>query len=120
MRALKARAANVSVEGNRQFNPGWHLALDLQNMVTVSECIAMASLLREESRGGHTREDFPTMDPSWRSINLICSLNADGDVEIAQQPLPDMPGQLLNLFTAAELVKYVHDHELAEHSEGAS
>ena len=60
---LEERAARVSVEGHRQFNPGWHLALDLQNMVLVSRCVAMAALERTESRGGHTREDHPAMDP---------------------------------------------------------
>ena len=54
----------VSVEGRRQYNPGWHLALDLRNMLVVSECTAKAALEREESRGGHTREDFPEMDPT--------------------------------------------------------
>ena len=57
--ALKERVANLSVEGHRQYNPGWHLALDLPHMLVVSECIARAALEREESRGGHTRDDFP-------------------------------------------------------------
>ena len=60
---LAARAEQLSVEGHRQFNPGWHLALDLRNMLLVSRCVAEAALLRTESRGGHTREDFPEMDP---------------------------------------------------------
>ena len=63
--ALKERAATMSVEGHRQYNPGWHLALDLRNMLVVSEAIAKAALAREESRGGHTRDDFPKPSPEW-------------------------------------------------------
>ena len=63
---LRPRVAAVKAPGDRRFNPGWHLALDLRNMLVVSECTARAALQREESRGGHTREDFPSMDPSWR------------------------------------------------------
>ena len=70
---LKERAAHLTVEGHRQFNPGWHLALDLRNMLAVSECVARAALLRQESRGGHTRDDYPAMDPDWRGKNLICA-----------------------------------------------
>src|SRR3954469_11008471 len=66
---LKERVKDVSAPGGRAFNPGWHLALDLRNMLPVSECIAKAALIREESRGGHTRDDFPAMDPEWRKIN---------------------------------------------------
>ena len=62
---LRAWAAAVSVEGNRQYNPGWHLALDLRNMLLVAEAVALAALERQESRGGHTREDFPMTDPFW-------------------------------------------------------
>ena len=61
----------VSVEGHRQFNPGWHLALDLRNMLLVSQCVAKAALERQESRGGHTRDDFPVMDPDWRHVLLV-------------------------------------------------
>ena len=62
--AFKVRASTMVVEGHRQYNPGWHLALDLRNMLIVSECIAKAALAREESRGGHTRDDFPAPTPS--------------------------------------------------------
>ena len=64
---LKLRVANVGAVGGRQYNPGWHLALDLRNMLVVSICTAKAALEREESRGGHTREDFPKMTPEWRT-----------------------------------------------------
>ena len=63
--ALAERVAALSVEGHRQYNPGWHLALDLPHMLLVGECIARAALAREESRGGHTRDDFPGPDPEW-------------------------------------------------------
>ena len=72
---LDERAKSVGVEGHRQFNPGWHLALDLRNMLAVCRCVALAALERTESRGGHTREDFPGMDPQWRGVNLICTLD---------------------------------------------
>ena len=74
---LRARAAQVSVPGGRAYNPGWHLALDLRNMLLVSDCVAQAALERQESRGGHTRDDYPEMSPDWRKINLVCSLDGD-------------------------------------------
>src|SRR5262245_8540891 len=86
---LKERAKKVGVGGGRRYNPGWHLALDLRNMVIVSECTAKAALEREESRGGHTREDYPKMDPNWRRINLVCSLSGE-DVKLERKPLPMM------------------------------
>jgi succinate dehydrogenase / fumarate reductase, flavoprotein subunit len=110
---LKVRAEKVSVEGHRQFNPGWHLALDLRNMLAVSECVARAALLREESRGGHTRDDFPTMDPKWRRKNLICSQAAAGGViDVAEQPMIPMRADLIALFDRDELAKYLTDEEL--------
>ena len=109
--ALKARAKNVSVAGDRVFNPGWHLALDLTNLLLISESVAKAALIREESRGGHTRDDFPTMDPKWRQVNLICK--SDGTaVEVTQQPVPTIPTELLSLFDRAELKKYMTEEEL--------
>jgi succinate dehydrogenase / fumarate reductase flavoprotein subunit len=96
--ALKERVANLSVEGHRQYNPGWHLALDLPHMLTVSECIARAALERQESRGGHTRDDFPGPDPEWGKTNLICSPSPDGGVQVRRQPLPQMPPELAEIF----------------------
>ena len=81
LEALKPRVAAVSVEGHRQFNPGWHLALDLVNMLLVSECVAKAALIRQESRGGHTRDDYPEMSAQWRHRLLICSLTREGPSE---------------------------------------
>ncbi|MBD8868656.1 fumarate reductase/succinate dehydrogenase flavoprotein subunit [Nocardioides sp. MJB4] len=96
---LKERARHLLVEGHRQYNPGWHLALDLRSMLLVSECIAKAALERQESRGGHTRDDFPGPDPEWGSRNLVLRLDAGGEgVELAHQPLPAMPDDLKTYF----------------------
>jgi len=94
---LRERAAKVTVEGHRQYNPGWHLALDLHNMLRVSECIARAALERTESRGGHTRDDFPATDPTWGTVNLHCVLDGP-EIAIQRQPLPLMPDELRALF----------------------
>ncbi|HEX5561990.1 MAG TPA: fumarate reductase/succinate dehydrogenase flavoprotein subunit [Nocardioidaceae bacterium] len=98
---LKERAKHLAVEGNRQYNPGWHLAIDLTNQLIVSECIAKAALERKESRGGHTRDDYPGPDDSWGQVNLVLTLPG-GDfaspVELRHQPLPVMPGELEELF----------------------
>ncbi|WP_248583004.1 fumarate reductase/succinate dehydrogenase flavoprotein subunit [Nocardioides sp. InS609-2] len=97
--AFKVRAASMAVEGNRQYNPGWHLALDLRNMLIVSECIAKAALAREESRGGHTRDDFPGPDAEWGTKNLIVNLNDEGTgVDLREKPLPLMPDELKTYF----------------------
>jgi succinate dehydrogenase / fumarate reductase flavoprotein subunit len=110
---LKDRVTKVGATGGRRYNPGWHLALDLRNMLVVSECTARAALEREESRGGHTREDFPRMDPVWRQVNLVCSLDGD-DVRLARKPLPKMRRELIELFERAELAKYLTEEELSE------
>lgn len=93
---LRARAEKVSVTGNIQFNPGWHLALDLWNMLDISEVVTLAALGREESRGGHTREDFPGSDPEWGKYNQVARM-PEGTVEIEKVPLPDMPPELQEL-----------------------
>jgi succinate dehydrogenase / fumarate reductase flavoprotein subunit len=94
---LKQRAAHVSVGGGRAYHPGWHLALDLDNMLRVSECVARAALERTESRGGHTRDDFPMTDETWGTVNLVCR-EVDGRVRVDRQPLPQMPDELRELF----------------------
>ncbi|MET9352207.1 fumarate reductase/succinate dehydrogenase flavoprotein subunit [Streptomyces sp. NPDC006617] len=125
---LRVRARRAGVEGHRQFNPGWHLALDLRNMLLVSECVARAALERTESRGGHTREDHPSMDRRWRPANLICSL-ADpagdlaatdperGRIALERQTTEPIRPDLLALFDKEELVKYLADEELEGRSE---
>jgi succinate dehydrogenase / fumarate reductase flavoprotein subunit len=113
---LRERSGRAVVEGHRQFNPGWHLALDLRNMLLVSECVARAALERTESRGGHTREDHPAMDHDWRRVNLICSLAdkpaPDARIEVDRQPNPPIRADLLALFGLDELRKYLTDEEL--------
>jgi succinate dehydrogenase / fumarate reductase flavoprotein subunit len=116
---LKARAKQVTVEGNRQFNPGWHLALDLQSMLLVSESIARSALEREESRGGHTRNDFPKMDSTWRQIHIIAAWDGE-KIQIERQGLPPMPTELINLFEREELSKYLTEPELTAISQGSN
>ncbi|MEX2986138.1 fumarate reductase/succinate dehydrogenase flavoprotein subunit [Streptomyces sp. C36] len=120
---LRARARRAGVEGHRQFNPGWHLALDLRNMLLVSECVARAALEREESRGGHTRDDHPGMDRRWRRVNLVCRLADEsaepaaadsvlGLIRLERLETPPIRGDLLELFEKEELRKYLTDEEL--------
>ncbi|MGW5650931.1 fumarate reductase/succinate dehydrogenase flavoprotein subunit [Streptomyces humi] len=123
--ALRVRARRAGVEGHRQFNPGWHLALDLRNMLLVSECVARAALERTESRGGHTREDHPAMDRRWRPVNLLCRL-ADptgglaatdpvrGQITLVRESTEPIRPDLLALFEKEELVKYLAEEELYE------
>ena len=116
---LRGRIAKVSVDGSRVFNPGWHIALDLRNMLLVSECVAKAALERTESRGGHTRDDHPAMEPEWRKVNLVCALadahgGGEEKVSLTRQALPTMPLELLSLFEWSELSKYMTPEELAD------
>ncbi|MEU5886354.1 fumarate reductase/succinate dehydrogenase flavoprotein subunit [Streptomyces sp. NPDC047461] len=122
---LRVRARRAGVEGHRQFNPGWHLALDLRNMLLVSECVARAALERTESRGGHTREDHPAMDRKWRRINLLCQLTdptgglaatdpVRGQIELTRETTDPIRSDLLALFDKEELVKYLAEEELYE------
>jgi succinate dehydrogenase flavoprotein subunit len=116
---LRERFKNIHVEGNRRYNPGWNLALDLRNMLLVSECVAKAALERTESRGGHTRDDHPSMDSSWRKVLLVCRA-AGGDevipdITITREDQVPMRPDLLELFEISELEKYFTDDELAEH-----
>ena len=110
---LRAREAQVCSPGGRPYNPGWHLALDLRNMLLVAECVAQAALERQESRGGHTRDDYPGMSPEWRKVVLICSAGPDGTVSITRQTNPPMRTDLLEMFDVSELKKYMTEEELA-------
>jgi len=93
------KTKKLTVGGARAYNPGWHLALDLPNMLRVSECIARAALERTESRGGHTRDDYPATDAEWGKTNLICSLNEDRTgIALTRKPLPVMPPELAEIF----------------------
>ncbi|WP_225653665.1 fumarate reductase/succinate dehydrogenase flavoprotein subunit [Streptomyces pseudogriseolus] len=122
---LRARARRAGVEGHRQFNPGWHLALDLRNMLLVSECVARAALERTESRGGHTREDHAAMDHAWRNVNLLCALTdptgglaatdaVRGQITLTRETTEPIRPDLLALFEKDELVKYLAEEELYE------
>ncbi|MFF8584888.1 fumarate reductase/succinate dehydrogenase flavoprotein subunit [Streptomyces althioticus] len=122
---LRARARRAGVEGHRQFNPGWHLALDLRNMLLVSECVARAALERTESRGGHTREDHAVMDRAWRNVNLLCALTdpsgglaatdaVRGQITLTRETTEPIRPDLLALFEKDELVKYLAEEELYE------
>ena len=119
----KLRFRNIESEGGRAFNPGWHLALDMRNMLLVSECVAKASLARTESRGGHTRDDHPKMDSQWRRTLLVCSTSDDRtsddavvpEVSVTKQQQPPMREDLLAQFDIEELGKYYTDEELAAH-----
>ncbi|MFI8961042.1 fumarate reductase/succinate dehydrogenase flavoprotein subunit [Streptomyces sp. NPDC053493] len=109
---LRERAGRVAVEGHRQFNPGWHLALDLRNMLLVGECVARAALERTESRGGHTREDYPGMDSAWRPVNLLCRAAEGGGVDLERVRTEPIRSDLLALFEQEELAKYLAAEEL--------
>jgi succinate dehydrogenase flavoprotein subunit len=109
---LRERAAKVSAPGGTAYNPGWHLALDLRNILLIAECVAQAALERQESRGGHTRDDYPGMSPEWRKVNLVCSLDGDR-VVLLRQLIPAMRTDLLELFDVSELKKYMTEEELA-------
>jgi succinate dehydrogenase / fumarate reductase flavoprotein subunit len=93
---LRVRAAKAKVGGNIQYNPGWHLALDLKNMLDVSEAVTRAALERTESRGAHTREDFPDSSPEWGKVNVIARQTRDG-IHVVREPLPEMPAELQEL-----------------------
>ena len=95
------RSKHTRVEGSRQYNPGWHLAMDLKSMLTVSEAIARAAENRKESRGGHTREDFPDPDPEWAKVNVVVRQGAGGEMQVVTEPLPVMPAELQELFEEA-------------------
>jgi succinate dehydrogenase / fumarate reductase flavoprotein subunit len=93
---LEERAARVRVEGSLTYNPGWHLALDLQNLLAVSGAIAVAALERKESRGGHTRDDYPQPDPGFARVNVVVRMR-DGELSVTQEPLPVIPPELQKL-----------------------
>jgi succinate dehydrogenase / fumarate reductase flavoprotein subunit len=91
---LRERAARVGVAGNREYNPGWHTALDLGNLLTVSEAIARAALERAESRGGHFRDDHPDKEPAFGKFNIVVRKGPDGGMRLERMPIPEMPAEL--------------------------
>ncbi len=92
--ALRARADRAGIAGNRQYNNGWHTAMDLPNLLTVSECITKAALFRKESRGAQFREDFPNKDPEWGKYNIVVKRAADGDPLIEKREIAPIPAPL--------------------------
>lgn len=95
---LKRRAQRVRVAGSRLFNPGWHLAIDLKSLLTVSEAIALSALERKESRGAHSRLDYPQTDEKWGKQNNIIALDGDR-MSIRQSPLPEMPDEVKQILS---------------------
>ena len=91
---LRARAERVGVTGNREYNPGWHTALDLNNLLTVSEMVAKAALERQESRGAHFRDDYPSKDNKFGSFNIVIRKGPRGEMQIMREPIPPMPLEL--------------------------
>jgi succinate dehydrogenase / fumarate reductase flavoprotein subunit len=94
---LKERASRASVEGHRQYNPGWHLALDLRSLLTVAECVTLAALERRESRGGHTRDDYPKPDPELAKLKVVVR-SRDGEPTVSREAHDEMPDDLKQLF----------------------
>jgi succinate dehydrogenase / fumarate reductase flavoprotein subunit len=91
---LKEEARRVGVIGNREYNPGWHSALDLGNLLTISEAIARAAIERRESRGGHYRDDYPEKDPAGAGFNIVIKKGPDGEMQLSREPIPAMPAEL--------------------------
>jgi succinate dehydrogenase / fumarate reductase flavoprotein subunit len=92
--SLTQRAEKVTVTGNREYNPGWHTALDLGNLLTISRAIALTAIERKESRGGHFRDDYPNKDPEFGKVNLVIQAGPDGSMVLSRVPIPPMPAEL--------------------------
>jgi succinate dehydrogenase / fumarate reductase flavoprotein subunit len=95
--ALRTRERGVGVGGHREYNPGWHAALDLHSLLTVSEAITRSAIERRESRGGHFREDYPDKDPALGTLNFVVRKAPDGRMEIVRAPIPEMPHELKSI-----------------------
>jgi len=91
---LRNRSAKTFVPGNIDFNPGWHTALDLHNLLIVAEAITLSAIERQESRGGHFRDDFPEKDPAFAKFNFAVKKTEDGAMSVSRIPIPEMPDEL--------------------------
>jgi succinate dehydrogenase / fumarate reductase flavoprotein subunit len=100
IRILKARAGRVAVRGNREYNPGWHTALDLKSLLTVSEAITLSALDRRESRGAHFRDDYPSKDESHGRVRTAIRKGRDGSMQISREPVPEPPQELKAIIEA--------------------
>ena len=94
LKQLWERARRVGITGHRDFNPGWHTALDLPNLLTVSEAIARAAIERKESRGAHFRDDCPDKNPAFSKVSMVLRKGNDGAMQVTREPLPEMPAEL--------------------------
>ena len=94
LKKLEGRARLAGVTGHREYNPGWHTALDLSNLLTISEAITLAAIERKESRGAHFRDDYPSRDETAGKFNMVIRRGRDGEMQIARVPLPEMPAEL--------------------------
>ncbi len=94
IKQLKQRAAKAGITGNREYNNGWHTALDLDNLLTIAEIVARAGAERKESRGGHFRDDYPEKDPKWGAVNIRLDKSPDGGVKVTHVPIKEMPSEL--------------------------
>jgi succinate dehydrogenase / fumarate reductase, flavoprotein subunit len=94
LQELRARANKVGVVGNREYNPGWHTAMDLPNLIDISEAIARSALERRESRGGHFRDDFPDKDPVFGAFNIVLTRRPDGSMDLTREPITPLPAEL--------------------------
>src|SRR5580698_9482411 len=94
IRELKAASQTVSVDGNRDYNAGWHTALDLHNMLTVSEIVTRSALERQESRGAHFRDDFPAKDEQCVKFNIVARKGPEGEVRLTREPIVPMRDDL--------------------------
>jgi succinate dehydrogenase / fumarate reductase flavoprotein subunit len=94
IRTLRQRAARVGVTGNREYNPGWHTALDLDNLLTISEAITRAAIERQESRGGHFRDDRPDKDSAYAKFNILVTKGPGGEMQLSREPIREMPAEL--------------------------
>jgi succinate dehydrogenase / fumarate reductase, flavoprotein subunit len=102
LESLRERARRIGVGGHREYNPGWHAALDLHNLLTVSEAITRSAIERRESRGGHFREDYPDKDPVFGAINIVVRKQPDGRLDVSRVPIPEMPAELKAVIEAAK------------------
>ncbi len=100
--ALKQRAANVAAPGNRQYNPGWHTALDLKSLLLAAEAVARSAIVRKESRGAHTRDDYKNKEEKFDSVNTIVRMGKDGQMQVTLESIPKIP---------AELKQIIDDHK---------